>query len=72
MTGTQIAALLIGGMFAALALAVFAAKAMRRLAAAGEQLPALADPTRCPDCNRPHEAHDDPFTPHYCDREVGF
>lgn len=72
MTGTQIAALLTGGMLAALALAVFAAKAMGRLAVAGEQLPALADPTRCPFCDRPYEAHDDVITEHECRTEVGF
>ena len=72
MTGTEIAAVILGGMSAALGLAAFAVWAHAQMRTAGRRVDRLADPARCPDCGQPFEAHDDVITIHDCDREAGF
>lgn len=69
MIATVIVAVLLVGLGVAL---VVISRLMDRLAGVGRWADKLADPTRCPYCGRPYEAHDDVLSPHECDREEGF
>lgn len=70
LSGGQIAGLFVGAAVVIAAAGVLLrpvlARLVARASASSHRVDRLADPTRWPCCSAPVEAHDDPFTPHYC------